>query len=152
VRTRGASCIRSHVLKFQAMCSLSSHLAIFHPHALSRSSITLETIRHRCHLPSSIPALEHAAALSPAPEHATALGQAVRAPLLVIVTPPPPSTLTPPPSERVATLDLNPTSLRACCCHPLHQALDTASDKGDTPPLPHYHCRLVRFERYLLPM
>jgi hypothetical protein len=40
----GASCIRSHVLKFQAMCSLSPHLAIFHPHALSRSSITLETI------------------------------------------------------------------------------------------------------------
>jgi hypothetical protein len=58
------------------------------------------------------------------------------------------STSTPPPSEHAATVDLDPASLRACHRCPLPQALDTASGKGDTPPLPHYYYHLVR---YLLP-
>jgi hypothetical protein len=42
------------------------------------------------------------------------------------------------------TVDLDPTSLGACRCHPLPQALYMTFDEGDTPPLPLYRYYLVR--------
>jgi hypothetical protein len=153
--------IRSRVLKFQAMRSPSPHLTIFHPHALAHSFITLETIapppavldpgpraRHRL-----IPGLgaRHRLDCGLRAHRHRPLPQAICVPLLVIVVPPP-STSTPPPSERATAVNLDPSSLGACHHCPLPQALDMAFGEGDTPPLPHYRCHLVRFERYLLPM
>jgi hypothetical protein len=130
--TRSVSRIRSHALKFQALRSLSRHLANFCLCSPSHSSITQETVvppavlnpglrAHHCHDPS-LEALHH----HPLP-------QTVCAPLLVIVMPPP-STSTPPPLEPASAVDLDPASFGARHCHPLPHALDTASDEGDTPP------------------
>jgi hypothetical protein len=117
--TRGASCIRPRALKFQAPRSLSPHLANFHPCALSRSSIPLETIML---LPPHAvlnlgPRARHLLVPSPGARRRVDLGlgahrhhplpQAVCAPLLVIVALPP-STSTPSPSECAVTVDLNP--------------------------------------------
>jgi hypothetical protein len=138
---------------FSSPHSLSPDLAIFHPRTLSRPFVTLETIA--LPPPPAIldPGLGGRRRLIPGPRahHHRHLPQVICVPLLVIVTSPP-LTSTPPPSEHTATIDLDPTSLGVCHCHLLPQALDTASGEGDTPPLPHYRCCLVRFERYLLPM
>jgi hypothetical protein len=103
VCTRGVSRIRSSALKFQAQRSLSPHLAIFCPRALSRCSVDLEIVAQppppaildpgpgaRCRL---IPGLEAC--------HRSPLPQAIRVLVLVIVASPP-STLTLPPLERAA--------------------------------------------------
>jgi hypothetical protein len=135
------------------------HLAIFCPFALSHSSVTLQTITPP--LPPVVPDLGPRAdrCLIPGPaahrhldtaltaHHHRPLPQAVHVQLLVTVTTLP-STSTLPPSKGTTTIILDLTSLGARHCHPLPQALDTASGEGDTPPLPHYRCHLVR---YLLP-
>jgi hypothetical protein len=138
---------------FSSPHSLSPHLAIFHPRTLSCPFVTLETIAPPPPPAILDPGLGGRRRLIPGPRahHHRHLPQVICVPLLVIVTSPP-LTSTPPPSEHTATIGLDPISLGVCHCHLLPQALDTASSEGDTPPLPHYRCCLVRFERYLLPM
>jgi hypothetical protein len=149
--------------KILGLRSLLPHLPIFCPRALSHSFVTLEIIMSPpppavldpspgacCHLIAD-PRVHHHLDHSLRARRRRPLPQAICAPLLVIVAPPP-STSTPPPLEHAIIVDLDPASLRVCHHCPLPEAQDTASGKGDTPPLPHYRSRLVRFERYLLPM
>jgi hypothetical protein len=143
VSTRSVPRIRSH--------ALSRHTyQIFVP-ALSHYSTALETIApslppaildlgpRACH--RLIPGPRACCRLDPGlgARRRHPLPQVIRVLLLVIITPPP-STLTPPPSEHAIAVDLDPTSLEVRRRRPLPQALDTASDEADTPPLPHYHC------------
>jgi hypothetical protein len=63
--------IRSLALKVQVPRSLSPHLAIFRPYALSRSSVSLDTVMPPPHAVLD-PGPEHTAASSLASEHAIA--------------------------------------------------------------------------------
>jgi hypothetical protein len=117
--------IRSRTLKFQAPCSLSPHLAIFHPRSLSlflslsRSSIALETVSPP--VPSAVldpgpgarrrlvpgPGAHHRLILGPGACHLLDPGLFLKSSVRHRRRPrpylprsaPPPSTSTPPPSE-----------------------------------------------------
>jgi hypothetical protein len=110
------------------------------PFSLSRSYVALETVTPP---PSAVlvpnPGAHHRLIPGPGPHHHLnpSLGVCSCHPLPEAIPAPPSSTSTPPPSERVATVNLDPTSLRAHHHHPLPQALDMVYSEGDTPPLPH---------------
>jgi hypothetical protein len=121
--------IRSCTLKFYAPCSLSPHLVNFHPRALSRSSIVLETIMLPS--PSVVLDLSPRACCRLVPSTGArhrldpVLGACRCHPLPQAICAPSISTLL--PSECATTVNLDPASLGACCRCPLPQALNMAS-------------------------
>jgi hypothetical protein len=138
VHTRGTSRIRSDALKFHASGSLSPHLANFRLRALSHSSIALEIVAPPP--PPVVPDLGLRACrrLVPSPGARRHLEPQPRSTLLLSSS----------SSCKCAALGhcrataVDPASLKGRRCHPLPQALGTAFSKGDTPPLPHYCCRM----------
>jgi hypothetical protein len=127
----------SHTLKFQAPRSLSPHIAIFHPCALSRSSVTLKIIALPPPSVVLIPGPKAHRRLIPNPDACRCLDPSLRVRrrhrLPQVIRAPLPRS----PLEHTAAIDLYPTSLRVHHCHPLPQALDMALSEGNTPPLPH---------------